>query len=232
MGRVQRLLRLLSTLEDMLVLVFCLCLFSCGVYGVYDSLLVFRQADDSSLLKYRPGYRGAEAEKEIQGTMAAWLTLDGTGIDYPVMQGASNFEYLNKNPYGEYALSGSIFLDARNSADFSDPYSLIYGHHMEQGYMFGDLDLYRDPDFFRENRSGTLIVNGEEHRITLTAVLDVTATDEVIFFPDSTSIKELKQKIRETAVVREMTEGKHWIAFSTCRYPNTADRTVVVGVFD
>lgn len=43
--------------------------------------------------------------------MVAWLTIDDTKIDYPVMQGKDNTEYLNKDPYGDYALAGSIFLD-------------------------------------------------------------------------------------------------------------------------
>lgn len=46
------------------------------------------------------------------------------------------------------SLAGSIFMDARNEDDFSDRYIIIYGHHMDNGFMFGDLDKFIDEDFF------------------------------------------------------------------------------------
>ena len=77
----------------------------------------------------------------------------------PVMQGKDNYEYLNKDPYGEFSLSGSIFLDARNDLDFEDDYSLIYGHHMEKGAMFGALDDFQDRAYFDQRRSGTIVTD-------------------------------------------------------------------------
>ncbi|MCR5793722.1 MAG: class B sortase, partial [Solobacterium sp.] len=68
------------------------------------------------------------------------LVIDDTGIDFPVMQGSDNTEYLTKDPDGNYSVCGSVFLDCRNSADLSDPYNLVYGHHMRGQYMFGALD--------------------------------------------------------------------------------------------
>lgn len=221
-------IRLLSTIEDLLVFLFCLLFFLAGVYGLYDSYLIYRQANDSSILKYKPGYEAELPEKEIQGNMVAWLTLEGTGIDYPVMQGENNFEYLNKNPYGEYSLSGSVFLDYRNHADFSDDYSLLYGHHMEKGYMFGELDLYRDSAFFAEHMEGNLHVNGKDRKIRILAVLEVMATDEVIFNPSGSDREAVLGRIREAALLSRKEKGEQLIALSTCRYPSTAERTVVI----
>ena len=62
------------------------------------------------------------------------------------MQGETNLEYLNLDVCGNFALAGSIFLDTRNERDFSDPHSILYGHHMENSAMFGDLDLYKDEE--------------------------------------------------------------------------------------
>lgn len=101
MGRLRKLIRFLDQLEDLIVLIGCLFLFLIGLYGLYDSYLVYQDANDTSLLKNKPGYESEGAEKTIQGNMAACLTLDDTKIDYPVMQGEDNTEYLNKNPYGE-----------------------------------------------------------------------------------------------------------------------------------
>ena len=90
--------------------------------------------------------------------MVGWLTVDGTSIDYPVMQGGNNLTFLNRNPYGEFSLSGSIFLDSRNSPDFSDEYSIIYGHHMAYGKLFGALDAFLDETYTSSHRSRTLLI--------------------------------------------------------------------------
>ncbi|MCQ2509142.1 MAG: class B sortase [Lachnospiraceae bacterium] len=229
MNRQKFWIRLISGAEDLFLLLLCLLLFLMGGYGLYDSYLVYHQANDDSILKYKPGYEGEIPEKVIQGRMVAWLTLDGTGIDYPVMQGESNYEYLNKNPYGEYSLSGSIFLDCRNSGDFSDDYSLLYGHHMEKGYMFGALDLYRKEEFLKEHRTGKLIVGDAEREITVLAVLDTLATDEVIFSPDRASREKVLERVLEKNPEVDLKGNCRLIAFSTCKYPDTAERTVVIG---
>lgn len=231
--RIKRLIKLLSNLEDIIVFLICLSLFLVGLYGLYDSYLVYRQANDDSILKYKPGYEGEIPEKEIVGNMVAWLTLDGTEIDYPVMQGETNNEYLNKNPYGEYSLSGSIFLDSRNSDDFSDDYSLIYGHHMENGYMFGALDEYMDEEYFYEHQTGTLMIEDTEYDITVIAAMTTLATDEYIFAPTTIGADEIRGHIKEIADVYDsdqVTDDARMIALSTCKYPDTIDRTVVIGI--
>ena len=117
-------------------------------YGLYDTWYVYNKANDDGYLKYKPvAGSGMSEDAPITEDMVAWITIDGTNIDYPVMQAADNMKYLNLNPYGEYSLSGSIFLDSRNSADFSDDYSILYGHHMEYGVMFGALDEFLDEKY-------------------------------------------------------------------------------------
>ena len=73
-------------------------------------------------------------------------------ISYPVMQGPDNGYYLHKDYKGEYAYSGSIFADSNNSPSFTDDNTIIYGHNMASGKMFGSLKKYRDPEFYKKNR--------------------------------------------------------------------------------
>lgn len=49
-----------------------------------------------------------------------WIDIYNTNIDYPIVKGADNQEYLNKTVKGEFSTAGSIFLDSSNSPDFSD----------------------------------------------------------------------------------------------------------------
>lgn len=79
--------------------------------------------------------------------VVAWIQVPGTAIDYPVVQGADNAFYLDHDFRGEYHPFGAIYLEAENLADFSDQNTVIYGHGVQTGRQFGDLDRYRDPDF-------------------------------------------------------------------------------------
>ena len=116
-------------------------------YALWDNSRVYAAADNvqAGLLAFKPRPQEDNSLsfgqlRDINPDVCGWLTLDGTAIDYPVVQGESNFTYLNTDVYGSFALAGSIFLDVDCDADFSGRYSLLYGHHMENGRMFGDLD--------------------------------------------------------------------------------------------
>lgn len=218
-------------LEKLLITACLICLFI-GVYGLYDSYHIYTATTDGSLLYYKPGYEaGGEPEKDIQGRMVAWISIEGTNIDYPVMQGKDNFEYLDKDPYGEFSLSGSIFLDARNSPDLSDSYSLIYGHHMEGGLMFGTLDDYLDEEFFKEHQDVDLIIGDEVNHFKAYAVLETEATERAVFAPTETDISETCQFIQGKSLYYdtrfEPGDSVRILALSTCKCPDTAERTIV-----
>ena len=134
---------------NFIVAIVSLLLFLICLYAMIDAAMVYNGANDSGIMKYKPAAGNTEELRELSDDAVAWITIDGTRIDYPVMQGKTNAEYLNKDPYGGFSLSGSIFLDNRNDKSFSDPYSLIYGHHMEYGAMFGALDEYKDKSYLR-----------------------------------------------------------------------------------
>lgn len=228
-----RILRFVDNTVDRCLMLFFLILLLIGGYGLYDSYLVYTDAMDDSILKYKPGYESDEPiEKEIiKEDMVAWLTMDNTKIDYPVMQGEENTDYLDTDPFGDYSLSGSIFLDSRNSRDFSDPYSLVYGHHMEHDMMFGALDAYLDEEFFRENHSGTLTVGKTEYALDIFAVVEADGTTKEIFAPTEIEPEvTLEYALGHYLYLddgRIPEEGERMVALSTCKYPDTAERTIV-----
>ena len=214
---------------DIITFIAFLCFFLIGLYAMYDSAKVYQNANDKSLLKYKPGTNNEESEEKLPEVedMIAWITMDGTSIDYPVMQGVDNSEYLNKDPYGNYSLSGSIFLDSRNEKDFTDIYSLLYGHHMDHGYMFGALDLYTDKDFFDKNKTGTLTVGDTVYNLKTFSVVETTATVQEIFAPnENTETFDFINK--HSLYLDKMPDEKAKVlGLSTCKYPGTTYRTVV-----
>lgn len=80
-----------------------------------------------------------------------WLTIDGTRIDYPVMyrSGDKNY-YLHRDFNGEYSANGCLFL-AEECVPGNSDNLIIYGHHMNSGKMFADLEKYKDEGFYEEH---------------------------------------------------------------------------------
>jgi len=83
--------------------------------------------------------------------IVGWIKLEGTPINYPVMQYSNNDHFLTRLPDGTSHRSGSIFLDYRNKSDFSDKSILIYGHESRTNEMFATLKSYRNQEFYNEN---------------------------------------------------------------------------------
>lgn len=226
-------IRTADWLTDILVLIVALAILFAGAYGMYDGILLFRDASGESLKKVKSGY-GEETWDggELLDSNIAWLSIDGTNIDYPVMQGEDNNEFLNKDPYGKYSLSGSIFLDSRNNSDFSDGYSLIYGHHMAGGFMFGALDAFAEQSYLEKHKHGTLKTkDGQEFDITLFAFLYTDASDELLFNPGESEQEKVILHIKELVLLclDDMDTNLPILAMSTCRYPDTTERTFVIG---
>ena len=217
-----------------IVVIVSLLLFLICLYAMIDAVMVYNGANDSGIMKYKPAVGNTEELRELSADAVAWITVDGTRIDYPLMQGKTNAEYLNKDPYGEFSLSGSIFLDSRNDKTFSDPYSLIYGHHMEYGAMFGSLDEYKDKAFFDAHRTGLLTVtNGDEYSIGIFAVCKAQATEKVIFDPPESNNQALLEYLNDHALIYDPSgvgAGLKLIALSTCQSAESNERMIVFGV--
>lgn len=77
--------------------------------------------------------------KKRNKDFAFWLYIGDTTINYNVMQSADNDYYLKRNIDGKYADSGSLFLDFRNDPKTLRGHTIVYGHNMNDGSMFGNL---------------------------------------------------------------------------------------------
>ncbi len=92
-------------------------------------------------------------QEEVNEDIYAWIYIPDTVIDYPVLchPGEDSY-YLNRNLDGSIGYPGCIFSDPVNAADFSDPNTVLYGHNMRNGTMFGSLKNFRDREFFDDHR--------------------------------------------------------------------------------
>ena len=117
-----------------------------------------------------------EALRAINPDIVGWIVLDGTPIDYPIVRGRDNDMYLHQTFTGERNVSGAIFMDYRNAPDFSDPFTLIHGHNMQNGSMFAGLHDFMGTSFRIYTPSGVLEFEVFTKRI-------VAADDELYSFP-------------------------------------------------
>lgn len=84
--------------------------------------------------------------------VVGWLKIDGTTIDYPVLQAEDNAYYLKKDLYRNDNVTGSIFLDYRNRIDgAAEKHWIVYGHYMKDEIMFKGLLKYKDEAYFAEH---------------------------------------------------------------------------------
>lgn len=88
--------------------------------------------------------------KDKNSDVIGVIEIAGTVIKYPILKGSDNSFYLDRDIEKNKNVNGSIFLDYKNNSDFSDKNSVIYGHNMKNGTMFGELKNYRDKEFLKK----------------------------------------------------------------------------------
>lgn len=176
----------INQVVDIAFIVLMLFLLLLAVYARWDSQQLYLKADPVQYLQYKPSppeMMPFEELQEINPEVLGWLTVYDTNIDYPVVQAEDNNYYLNHNPKKETEGSGSIFMDYRNNKDFSDFNTIIYGHHMAEHEMFGDLDLFLNENFWNTHEYGNLIYDSQNHGLQFIAMLQCDAYDWDIYKP-------------------------------------------------
>jgi sortase B len=229
--------RILSIMAGILILL----MLSYGVYSLWDTYKIYANSfADEELLKFRPTDAGEDNPtlkdlKKLNPDVKAWIQVPKTNIDYPVVQGQDDMEYINKNVYGEFELSGAIFLSCLNKDDFSDPYNLVYGHNMKNGGMFADVADFTNKEYFETHQKGKLYLTDATRKIRFFACMKVTAADAKIYHPDGyrkENLKDLLDYIQANAVQYRdvnVADENSLIALSTCSEAETNGRVVLIG---
>lgn len=168
----------------------------------------------------------------------AWLRFDPEPavINYPVVQGKDNEEYLHKTFSANENTLGTIFLNVDNNANFLDENSLLYGHYMNDGSMFRHLEDYKDKAFWEANPYFYIYTpDGQElvyHIYSVGEVLD-TADTYLTDFPTNDDYQKFLNMTKEVALYDtgiEVTTADTIVTLSTCTSANDDHRFVVRGV--
>jgi len=167
--------------------------------------------------------------------VTGWLTIPHTRIDYPFVQSGDNAQYLHLDLNDRRSAAGTIFMDFRNSRELTDFNTIIYGHHMRNGSMFGTLQLFNSQSFFDDNRTGTIFLVGATYEIEFIAFAVIQPNDAVIYNPNITTEADKHTFLDHVRSVArydrdvDVTADDRLITLSTCNYEFHNARMVLVG---
>ncbi len=177
--------------------------------------------------------------------MVGWITVPGTIIDYPVVQGYDNDWFLTHDYKGDSSRNGAIYLDFRVDFEYGNISRnvVIHGHHMKSGVMFANLVKYDDPEFLKANHIVRFDSMYDESRWVIFAVMKIDAYGGRNGMPSFDFMKcsfsgdeefaEYVADIRarsvyDTSDIVEVADTDSIITMSTCSYEFDNCRTVLV----
>jgi sortase B len=171
--------------------------------------------------------------EEINNDAIAWLYCPNTVIDYPVMKADDYSFYLTHLPDGGYNMNGSLFIDFNNAPDFSDPITVIYGHHMKSGNMFGSIVGYKKQEYYDEHPYIYLYTKQGNYRINLIYGFVIGAgewRDRAFMYKENTdSLLAYAANNTTFESKADYLHGNRIVALSTCSFEFDNARYVVLG---
>ena len=175
-----------------------------------------------------------DALRKINPDIVGWLYYESTNINYPIVQGKDNSYYLNHLFNGKQQRYGTLFIDAQNSPGFSDENTIIYGHHLKNGKMFGTLMYYGDGNkYYRKHPVFKLYTPDHIYLVELFANAYVDGAKGI---PMTFSTKEeyaawidrmYRLSTFDSDVV--MTTEDRMVTLYTCSYDYDTQRQLLVG---
>ena len=128
------------------------------------------------------------ALREVNSDVLGWILIPDTVVSYPLLQGSDNDYYLRRTWKKWSSAVGSIFLEAQNSPALTDFNTIIYGHNMNNGSMFGTLKKYKSQDYFRKHPYVYLTTDAGSARCEIFAAYEVSTdgdTDRLGYADDN-----------------------------------------------
>ena len=165
--------------------------------------------------------------------VVGWLYSPDTPINYPVVQGANNNQYLRKVLNGNYLVSGTIFVDYRNGAIGEDANYILYGHNMKDGTMFSSIAKYKEQAYYDEHPVLYYLTPNGNYKIELYAGI-VLKRDAVVYAPnpDEAEFTALLEEVKANSTFKSdivISDSDKLITLSTCSYEYNNARYILIG---
>ncbi|MBQ8202570.1 MAG: sortase, partial [Clostridia bacterium] len=182
----------------------------------------------------RPSRMNFAAMQQLMPDIRGWIVIPDTNINYPIVQGVDNEFYLNHLPDGTLNRSGSIMLDMGSASDWSDTVSILHGHHMRSGDMFGSLHAFEDAAYAAQHAVWQLYTPQGDWQVELIAACEVdgSALGYPANFTDDAAFTAFLDGLTSRSAYRcsaEVTREDHLVLLSTCAYSFENARFIVLG---
>lgn len=204
----------------------------------YDDLEQYASISDAENVSLADLTVDWDALRAVNPDIVAWIYIPDSPVNYPVVQGQDNQDYLHKafdGSTGWLASAGTIFLDSNNASDFSDRNSALYGHHMNDGSMFASLSDWQNNDEFNSHRDIYLLTPQGNYRLKTFAMVKTTGTDALVqttFSSEESYRSYIQDKLDRSVVTQEgdvlgASDITQSMLFSTCEYSQADGRAVL-----
>ena len=166
--------------------------------------------------------------------VAAWIYCPDTPINYPVVQAEDNEYYMHRLPDGSKSYPGTLFMDYRNTNDFSDWNTVIYGHNMRNGSMFGTLPYYKDASYLEAHSEIYLLTPEGDYVMDVLGGF-VTPNDSELYNALRPEDAEKEGLLKNWLDAAGIDTGKiplpedRLVTLSTCSYEYENARYVLIG---
>ena len=169
----------------------------------------------------------------VNSDIVGWLRIRALDISYPVVQGKDNDYYLHRTFEKTDNFAGCLFVNSYNMGDFTDQNTIIYGHNMKNGSMFGKLKNFNDPEVFKNSRNFWIFTPDfiYQYRIFSASVVDKTGLTYQISFTDDEFDQFISRAYSNSVVDNQdvtVTKEDRIVTLSTCTGDDST-RFVVMG---
>lgn len=169
----------------------------------------------------------------VNSDIVGWLRIRALDISYPVVQGKDNDYYLHRTFEKTDNFAGCLFVNSYNMGDFTDQNTIIYGHNMKNGSMFGKLKNFSDPEVFKKSRYFWIFTPDfiYQYRIFSASVVDKTGLTYQISFTDDEFDQFISRAYSNSVVDNQgvtVTKEDRIVTLSTCTGDDST-RFVVMG---
>ena len=174
--------------------------------------------------------------KSVNEDVVGWIYVDALpDISYPIVKGKDNQTYLHQTYEKNYNFAGTIFVDYENSGDFSDCNTLVYGHNMKNGSMFGHLKKFREDDkLYKQDKYFWILTPERNYRyeIITTYTTGVNSDTYTLFKGPGEEFEKYLETIKGYSEIQtddtDLTIKDRIVTLSTCT-GNESTRFVVQG---
>lgn len=159
--------------------------------------------------------------QSVNEDIVGWLRIRALDISYPLVQGEDNDYYLHRTFERTDNFAGCLFLNCDNESDFTDQNTIIYGHNMKNGSMFGKLKNYNDEEVFKKSKYFWIYTPDliYQYRIFSASVVNKVGLTYQITFTEDEFDQFVNQAFANSVVENkdvEVTREDRVVTLSTC----------------